>query len=246
MLNISPFKQIIDFSIPKTCLCGEFLDNADLENSFLCSKCWDKINFNSGKSSCNICDYPLEHDFGEGTLCPSCIKEKPEYDQAQYCFRYDDVASTIINRVKYYDKTNYIPWLGRLAFSKIGNFNDEIDLITSVPINTKRMLRRKFNQSAAIANEVEKHIGRKLCNHNIIKRCKNIPNQTGLSRKQRLKNVKNAFEINNNLKSYIEGMNILLIDDVHTTGATISECSKVLKNSGVNKVFVLTVARTII
>lgn len=246
MFNTPPFKQFIDFSIPQTCLCGEFLDSFSDDTSGLCSKCWSEIQFNSSNNSCSACDYPLEYDFGGDALCPSCIKEKPIYDKAQFCFKYDDITSSLITKIKYYDKMNYIPWLANLMFGKIDGFDEEIDVITSVPVNKRRMLKRKFNQSALLANAIERKIGRKLSNHNLIHRCKNIPPQTGLSRKQRLKNVKDAFEINNKFRNRIEGLNILLIDDVYTTGATISECCKMLRQVNVDKIYVLTAARTII
>ena len=194
---------------------------------------------------CDCCGISFEHSFGAGSLCPECISSTPEFDKARFVFKYNDFAGSLITKFKYSDKT-YLSALFTEMLSNLivrNQLGEEFDFITSVPISRKRLFTRKYNQSAILANQLS-------AKHNIpvdnqmLYRVKNIPPQTTLRRKDRLKNVKNAFHVPKNLKNYIKNSRVILVDDVFTTGATLNECAKTLKANGVKEVFAITLART--
>ena len=114
------------------------------------------------------------------------------------------------------------------------------DIIIPVPISKKRNKERGYNQSLLIAREIAKNENVKLRN-NVILKVKNNNTQSKLNKEERAENVKNVYKITNN-KEIID-KNILLIDDIFTTGATLNECSKMLKQASAKKVDVLTIAK---
>ncbi|GAX62065.1 amidophosphoribosyltransferase [Candidatus Scalindua japonica] len=117
----------------------------------------------------------------------------------------------------------------------------EIDLIVPVPLHWKKKQERGFNQSELMAKEISKKLSIPISINNL-HRVKNTLSQTQLSRSQRQKNVKDAFKIKNP-EIFIK-KNVLLVDDVLTTGITASECAKSLKNTGTSKVFLIALARS--
>ncbi len=118
--------------------------------------------------------------------------------------------------------------------------NELYDIIIAIPISKNRLKTRGYNQSELLAREIAKNFGLKL-EQNIIKKVKNNIAQSTLSKEEREKNVKNVYKIIN--KETMQNKNILLIDDIFTTGATVNECSKMLKQNGVKKIDVFTIAK---
>lgn len=113
------------------------------------------------------------------------------------------------------------------------------DIIGAVPIHKKRMLERGYNQSELIAKEIAKNI-QGIEYKKLLKKTKNNQTQSELKKEERLENVKNVYEIQN--KQIIQDKKIILFDDIYTTGSTVNECSKVLKENGAKEVLVLTLA----
>ena len=118
------------------------------------------------------------------------------------------------------------------------------DIITSVPLHKTRLFSRRYNQSALLCNNLGLLTGKKV-NNELLIRHKKTPPQAGLSFNTRINNVKSAFKINPKFLNEIFDKNILLIDDVITTGSTIDACTKTLLRSGASNVFVLTLAMTV-
>jgi len=121
---------------------------------------------------------------------------------------------------------------------------DGVDYIIPVPLHRSRLWKRRYNQAGLIAQYLSKSID-KPCLVDGLKRTRATPAQGYLHRKERQKNVKNAFAVQNKYQSKLKGKTILLIDDVYTTGATINECSKELLSHQVQNVRVLTLSRVI-
>jgi competence protein ComFC len=115
----------------------------------------------------------------------------------------------------------------------------DVDVVLPVPLYKKRLREREFNQSALIAKYSAERLGSILVLDSLVK-IRDTKPQVGLSSNERRKNMKNAFRIQN--REAVEGRDILLIDDVSTTGATIRECSRVLKKAGADNIHVLTLA----
>lgn len=213
------------------------------ENGNLCPDCWEVIHFISG-SKCNICGIPFEYEINEAAICGSCMFKKPSYDCARAVFKYDDASRSLITSFKYSDKIAasdyFAKWIARSASDLI----DEADLIVAVPLHRIRLFTRRYNQSSLLANSLAK-LTKKPIHHNMLRRTKNTKPQAGMMFKQRILNVRGAFKINAKYADLIKGKNIILIDDVMTTGATIEACAKAIKKAGASKVTALTVARTV-
>lgn len=211
--------------------CGaERMDN---EHFYLCKKCLSDIDFI--ENSCDICgDRVGSFDL----ICDNCKKRTHFFTKAFCVAKYDGVASNLVRKLKY-DNCKYLAkMLGLMMAEKLKkNGLKDIDFVVPVPLNKNRMFERGFNQSKLIAEVVAKECSFKL-NLKIVKRVKNTPTQTSLSSKERRQNVKDAFEILD--KTAVKNKNILLIDDILTTGATLDELSKLFKKHKAKNVFALT------
>lgn len=149
---------------------------------------------------------------------------------------YEGVLAEAINQLKFHGVKRLSKPLGMLMQ---GLDLPVMDGIVPVPLNVKRLRERGFNQSLLIARVISKKIRVPLLMDILLKK-KETPPQVGLSAKERLLNLKNAFDV----KGDVNGLRLLLVDDVMTTGATVTECSKTLMKAGAKEVIVLTLARS--
>ena len=131
-------------------------------------------------------------------------------------------------------------WRIILKNEKICGLLKKYDIIIPVPIHKKRKAQRGYNQTQLIASKISKYVGIKLCDDVLIK-SKNTIAQSKLNKNKRKQNIKGAFKILNSEK--IQGKNILLFDDIYTTGSTVNECSKILTRAGAKRIGVLTIAK---
>ena len=197
-----------------------------------------KLNF-IDEPSCKDCGAPLPF---ENSFCVSCIgtlTESKQYDEINTIFHYDEFSKGAILALKHANATYIAKFFANIMYKKYKNKFDNSDLIIYVPIHFQRLLQRHYNQMALIARHLNKFSGVKVLHNNLI-RVKNTVPQNG-DIKKRIRNVKNAFKVRD--QSAIQGKNIILIDDVFTTGATMNECARLLKLSGAKKVTCLCIAR---
>jgi len=177
------------------------------------------------------------------SICHYCIEEKPRFDLARSILRFDHQSEKLIHNYKYYDKTEATKTLALMMLKSYGNLIDSIDFIIPIPMHKNKLKKRRYNQAASLAFEISKLSG-KLYTPEILIKIKDSISQSGLSKEQRKDNVKNTFKFNPLFKDRAFRKNILLVDDVLTTGSTASECAKVLKRNGIKRVHILTIART--
>lgn len=166
------------------------------------------------------------------------------FDAAYHVAGYEDIVKKCICLFKYEGKTRLSKLLGALmAEYAERNMNlKDIDMLVPVPLHPVKMRERQFNQSELIAGHIAKRFDKKLENR-WVKRIRYTAPQTGLSRQQRLRNMKGAFLVRQD--SDFKDKSVLLVDDVMTTGATLHECAKAIKSAGAKKVFAFTLARGI-
>ena len=223
------------FSPEKRVCCGR--DKID-ETSPFCDLCKSKIKLISGKV-CDKCGRPIN----VGKVCDKCKGEKFYFDKARAYVVYDEISRPMITKFKY---SNARFLKDRLSDMLVKCFadNDELkaDIITFVPISKKKLKSRGFNQTEILANEFCNKTNLKILN--LLIKIKETPAQAGLNKEERIKNLKGSFEFDKEHREAVKDKNILLIDDVFTTGSTVNECAKLLKNAGASGVFVLTIAKT--
>lgn len=232
--------KTLDVVFPSQCLVCRVRVS---QHGTLCTGCWSNISFISAPY-CGCCGLPFEYDMGEDALCGECIKERPPYSRARSALCYDEHSSQLITALKFGDQLHlakiYGAWLDKAAKELIHNS----DVIIPVPLHWRRFLKRRYNQSALLAQALAKETGLPVLENGLIRRKHTTP-QTGLTKNQRQKNVRGAFKLNEKHRGTIKGKSVLLVDDVLTTGSTIAYCSKTLLKSGASNVNVLTLARRV-
>ena len=171
------------------------------------------------------------------------IRSKNNYfEELISIFKYEGLIREKIIQYKFQDKSYIYNTFAKIILKneKVCGLFKKYDIIIPVPIHRKRKLQRGYNQTQLIAKEIAKNIDIKLCDDVLVK-SKNTIAQSKLNKNKRKQNIKNAFKVLNLEK--IQGKNILLFDDIFTTGSTVNECSKILKKAGAKTVGVLTIAK---
>jgi len=234
--------DVSDIIFPPQCLaCAEIINLP--KSQVFCAACQEKISFITG-SICPICGIPFWESPAGSHICGNCLTNKPCYTQARSVAGFETVTMDTIHKFKYGRRISLGNALGSfMADFSFPNFDfSEYSLLVPVPLHIKRLRERGFNQSLLLAKEMGKKYKIPV-NFSLLKRCKFTLTQTGLNRAEREKNIKGAFAVAD--KKKVTDKNIILIDDVYTTGATINECAKVLLKAGAQKVAVLTLSRVI-
>ncbi len=216
---------------------------------FLCSACL--AGFAPVESPiCISCGIMFKSREGDDHFCGDCIKLPKKFKTARAPGIYDQALMRAIHCFKYKGKIQLARPFGALLFASFLNLWDirDIDMVIPVPLHMKRLRDRGFNQAyLLVKNWKALAMDLNIEWHDItIDRCALVRNkwtepQTGLGRKKRIKNIKNAFKVDD--PSKIDTKRILVVDDVYTTGATANECAKALLKSGAKSVDVLTLAR---
>jgi ComF family protein len=179
-----------------------------------------------------------------GEFCYECKKNSkgPTFDKMRSVYEYKGSVRKLILKFKYSNRTFLAKDFASDMYETMKNndFYQESDFIISVPLNIIRKIKRGYNQSELLADElsIKANI---LVLRNVLFRKKITKPQFKLSRVERFENIKNSFFVKN--KEVITGKNILLIDDIITTASTLSACSATLKSCRADKIFILTLAR---
>jgi len=228
--------KLLNILFPESCpVCKE--PSRDHIIAPICTQCWDRISPYSGPI-CQICGKPLVSE--ASITCADCIVNKPMFKTARSFGLYEGVLREAINLLKYQGIKRLSKPLSKMMFALLGD-NYSVDAVVPVPLYKKRLRQRGFNQSALFAKHLANYIGVPLFLNCLIKVKDTMP-QVELNAEERRKNIKNSFAVIS--REFIQGRNILLVDDVFTTGATVRECSKLLKKAGAQDIYVLTLAHS--
>lgn len=214
----------------------------------VCSNCRMKIRFIQ-EPICFTCGYPILAEIGnvskEEITCASCKKNVPEFTQTRSVFYYEGTLRQLVHFFKYQGKITIGKMLAQSVgdYCREGSYSSTAECIVPVPLGIKKLRHREFNQSLILAKVVGKYLNVPV-HPFALKKVKEPAPQMELSRQDRMRNVRGAFIVRK--KKQINRKEVLLVDDVFTTGATIRECSRVLLRHGAKKVWALTLARTIL
>ena len=210
-------------------------------NQTLCPDCWKAIQFVEAPW-CACCGAPFPIPVAEGSLCGACIEKPPRFTAARSAMIYNDGSKKLILHFKH-DRLHPAPALAQWMLRVGGDLVAQADCIVPVPLHRWRLFKRRYNQSAVIAHALAKLTGKPVVVDALI-RTRATPSQGRMNRQQRRANVHGACAVALKRKALIKERNIVLIDDVFTTGATVDECCRALLAAGAQKVFVITLART--
>lgn len=222
---------LINFIFPSACPACSKPTNSLLHAPF-CRQCWHSIGQYTGPS-CRVCGAHLVSVHAD--RCQHCLQDPPAFRTAHSFTHYEGIVASAIHHFKFLGIRRLSRPLSEFLF-----FHDakDIDAVVPVPLSPTGLKNRGFNQALLLARHLseEKKIPLLM---NVLRKIVETPPQVGLSAKERTANVKKAFTCTGE----VTGMNVLLIDDVMTTGATVNACAKQLLKAGAKSVSVLTLAR---
>jgi len=209
----------------------------------LCPACWSKLSF-IAPPYCERLGIPFVYDPGPGILSMQAIADPPAYGRARAAVRYDEVARTLVHALKYSDRLDLAPILGRWMAEAGRALLADADALVPVPLHWRRLWARRFNQSAALAGVIAAISGVAVA-PGALKRVRATPQQVGLSKSARAVNVQGAFRVPDAVKAEVTGRRLVLVDDVLTSGATLDACARALLRAGAARVDVLVFARVV-
>lgn len=233
----------LDWLLPP--LCPATGQDVDIHGA-VAPEYWASLRF-IRPPCCGQCALPFPHDIGGASghlICAVCLDNPPRFARGRAALVYDEASRKLILRFKHGDQLQavrtLVPWLLEAG----GDVLPGADMIVPVPLHRWRLLSRRYNQSALLAKRLAGAADKPVCLDALI-RVKATPPQGHLKRAEREANMRGAFRINPAREAQIKGKNVLLIDDVFTTGATLNACTDTLLTAGAASVDVLSIARVI-
>ena len=232
------FQAAISLLYPATCTtCGKNVRAGE----YLCDACEAKI-VRIVPPFCETCSEPFEGSMTSAFTCANCAHRTIYFDAAVAAYRGRGIVREIIHEFKYARQIHLrhlvAHWL-RAALDDERLRDISFDLIVPVPLHPARQRERGFNQAGLLAESLSAETS--MPSTPVLERIRYTTTQTALDRSERMENLHNAFRLRKNAD--VRGLRVLLIDDVLTTGSTLSECARVLKRAGAISVHAATAAR---
>lgn len=239
---------ILDWLYPPRCMsCGCLLplatDIATISGEkYFCINCWRLLEW-INEPVCGKCGRPIDVTEADGTICKDCLGKTFHFERNYSVLVYDDALKDLIHRFKYHGRPGYARGLGTILFTKLPRLIFEgVDYIIPVPMYRKKERKRGYNQAELLARTLSRHTGIPM-RTDLLVRTKDTRAQSSLDARAREHNLSNAFEIYK--KNQIIAKKIIIVDDIYTTGSTLSACSSVFKQNGSSKVYGVTLSATI-
>lgn len=234
-------KTILHAVFPPECLnCA-----ARVEDAFaICGRCWGDTPFIL-RAACDLCGTGLPGQtaaVGEALICGECQRVPRAWDYGRAVFAYEGVGRKLVLALKHGDRSDIAraagPWMARAASDLLEGF----PLLVPVPLHWTRLARRRFNQSALLAWSLARHCNAEVAPMALV-RLRPTPTQEGKSRDARYQNMDKAIIPHPRKGPVMAGRDVILIDDVMTSGATLAIATEACRQAGAEKVSVLALAR---
>jgi ComF family protein len=246
-------RALLDALFPLRCgACGAWLDAAaeaphDSLSRLLCPDCRAALRLIEGPI-CPRCGQPFLSDAFGDHLCGACLAHPPTYAMARSAGIYGPPLKTLIHKLKYRGQLRVAGPLGEILGSAFHRYwcHRTVDLIIPVPLHRKRLRERGFNQVQAMLRRWPRFdpvLSPLPIADGILVRVRHTPAQAGLERQERQRNMHGAFRVDR--PELVRGCAVLIVDDVMTTGATVTACTDALLRGGARRVDVLTLARAL-
>ncbi len=233
-----PIRGLVSLFYPSACVaCAAAIgDGADL-----CPSCQGKAP-RVRPPFCAKCSQPFAGDISGPFTCENCAGRVLHFDAAVAAYRSRGVVREVMHDFKYSRKIHLQRLLGRWLSETLEDprlAGRRFDCIVPVPLHPARQRERGFNQAQLLATELQRSAGLPL--DDLLQRIRYTTTQTQFDRQERMENLRGAFRLRRGRD--VQGWRMLLVDDVLTTGSTLSECAEILKNAGALTVHAATVAR---
>ena len=232
---------VFQFFLPPQCPCCERFSEEGKQG--FCSNCLSQIRWIE-PPFCSICGIPFISREVETHPCGACVTHRKYFTIARALGAFEGSLQEAIHRWKYEGKTYLTPFFADWMAEGLNRHWEpgSLDLLIPVPLHTRRLRERGFNQALLLVRELSRRTGIPYRKSILQKKKSTIP-QVNLSGVEREKELRGTFHVIG--KEELSGLSVLLIDDVYTTGATVNECSKVLLRGGAKRVDVLTLAHVL-
>lgn len=230
---------------PHSLITGQVLTKADQQAD---TDLWQHLKF-IDTPCCGACGYPFEFEpigleKDVDALCLRCHAHKPAFNRARAAITYDENSRKLILDFKHGGRTDGLNFFAAQMHRAGKDLFKDADILVPVPLHKSRLRKRRFNQAALLARALSQLSGTPYQTETFLRQ-KNTPSQGGQTFLGRRRNVSGAFTIPPKYKAQIKGKRILLIDDVYTTGSTLTACARTLKRAGVGDVDALTLMRVV-
>lgn len=223
---------------PRCTLCG-----VPVESDFgLCGSCWRDTPFVSGLC-CDACGVPLlGQDTGTTELCDDCLTIARPWSRGRAALLYRDNGRKLVLSLKHGDRHDIVRPAALWMENAIRPVVTPDTLVVPVPLHWTRLLRRRFNQAALLAHDVSKQLGLPCC-PDLLQRTVQTRSLEGLGRDQRYATLQSAITVHPKRRHHIAGRPVLIVDDVMTSGATLSAATQACFSGGAADVCIVTLAR---
>lgn len=231
------WRGFVDVVTPSLCLsCAAPVG----EPASLCVACWNRLRLIE-EPVCDALGTPFAYNQGEGALSAAALSDPPAWDRSRAAVLFEDEAAKLVHALKYRDRPEAGLLMARMMAGAGRRLTAEADVILPVPLHRLRLWKRRFNQSAFLAQRISTLSGTPW-RHDVLLRARSTRAQVGLDQEARRKNVRNAFMVPPERMATVSGRSVLLVDDVRTTGATAEACALALRKAGAARVSLLTFA----
>lgn len=228
------FDKLFSIPFPDTCIvCGKPVE----QHLYACNKCEDEINYINTAFKCRTCLSFLYN--AENGMCGNCLLEKPEYERLISCVKYTGRVKNSMQAYKFRNRPDYHLGFSKLACEVLDKDGDYFDAVVCMPLSKKSLKERGYNQSALIAKRIADFFEVPFFEDLLIK-TKETKRQSELKLDDRKKNIKGAFTTSQ--PERINGLRILLVDDIFTSGSTMREAARVL-SPHTDSIIAFTIAR---
>jgi ComF family protein len=238
VLKLEPLRALASLFYPPLCaVCSVPVGH----DEYLCAECGDKAP-RIKPPFCATCSEPFQGSITESFSCANCAHRVLHFTAAVAAYRSRGIVRKIIHDFKYGKQLHLRHVIGDWLAETLGDprlHGRRFDLVIPVPLHPTRKRERGFNQAELLADALSARAN--LPAHNALERIRYTTTQTAFDRSERMENLHNAFRLRKNAD--VRGLRVLLIDDVLTTGSTLSECARVLKAGGAISVHAATAAR---
>ncbi|MEO1104184.1 MAG: ComF family protein [Pseudomonadota bacterium] len=229
-------RRALDAIVPPLCVaCRRPL----MDPRTLCAGCWRQLTIIS-PPICPIMGTPLAYDAGPDARSPEMRWNHPLYDKARAAVVFETVSRRLVHQLKYHDVPGVARLMAGLMAPAVREITDEADYLVPVPLHRTRLLSRRFNQAALLADNLRPLVGVPVLRY-AVQRTRRTRQQVGMSREERSNNLHNAFKVRD--RQAVAGKRIVLIDDVLTTGATADALAWSLRTAGASSITVAVFAR---
>ncbi|MEN8934364.1 MAG: ComF family protein, partial [Planktotalea arctica] len=232
------FQTLLHAVFPPECLSCRVRVASD---DGLCGTCWRDTAFITG-DVCDVCGVPMRGDVESGDKCDDCMRIARPWTQGRAALLYKDRGRRLVLALKHGDRHDIVRPAGRWLAQAARDILREDVVIAPVPLHWTRMVRRRYNQSALIAQAMARHLSAPYC-ADLLKRDRATTKLDGKSREARFAEVSGAITVQAKRSAQIEGRSVLLVDDVMTSGATLAACAEACLIAKAREVCVVTLAR---